>query len=64
VEWLVRLAPRLLHKQLGLLVVVFTASDLTIATNRIVYQSIVLGVLLYYGAKTWTPIQELIGRLD
>ena len=33
---------------------VFTASDLTMETKRMVYRSVVLGVLLY-GAETWAP---------
>ena len=53
-----------LHKHLELLVVsVFTASDLTLETKRMVYRSVVLGVLLY-GAETWAPTQELVSRLD
>ena len=42
---------------------VFTASDLTLETKRIVYHSVVLGVLLY-GAETWAPTQELVSKLD
>ena len=42
---------------------VFTASDLTMETKRIVYQSVVLGVLLY-GAETWAFSQNLVGKLD
>ena len=39
---------------------VFTASDLTIETKRMVYRSVVL----LYGAETWAPTQELVGKLD
>ena len=42
---------------------VFTASDLTMEIKRIVYQSVVLGVLLY-GAETWAFSQNLVGKLD
>ena len=42
---------------------VFTASDLTLETKRIVYRSVVLGVLLY-GAEAWAPTQELVRKLD
>ena len=42
---------------------VFTASGLTVETTRMVYRSVVLGILLY-GAETWVPTQELVGRLD
>jgi len=43
--------------------VVFTASDLTLDTKRMVYRSVVLGVLLY-GVETWAPTQELVSKLD
>ena len=42
---------------------VFNAPDLTMETKRMVYRSVVLGVLLY-GAETWAPTQELVGKLD
>ena len=42
---------------------VFAALDLTLETKRMVYQSVVLGVLLY-GAETWAPTQELVGKLN
>ena len=42
---------------------VFTASDLTLETERMVYRSVVLGVLLY-GAEAWAPTQELVRKLD
>ena len=42
---------------------VFAASDLSLEMKRMVYQSVVLGVLLY-GAETWVPTQELVGKLD
>ena len=42
---------------------VFTASDLTLETKRMVYRSVVLGVLLYDG-ETRAPTQELVSRLD
>ena len=42
---------------------VFAASDLTLETKRMVYRSVVLGVLLY-GAETWAPTQELVSKLD
>ena len=41
----------------------FAASDLTLETKRMVYRSVVLGVLLY-GAETWAPTQELVSKLD
>ena len=54
-----RLAAGLL-KHLRLLSVstdsVFAASYLTLETKRMVYQSVVLGVLLY-GAESWAPTQ-------
>ena len=42
---------------------VFTASDLTMETKRMVYQSVVLRMLLY-GGETWAPTLDLIGKLD
>ena len=39
---------------------VFAASDLSLETKRMLYQSVVLGVLLY-GAETWAPTHELVG---
>ena len=42
---------------------VFAASDLTLEMKRMVYRSVVLGMLLY-GAKTWAPTQELVSKLD
>ena len=63
--WLLKLVIEL-HKHLGLLavsVILFTASDLTLETKRMVYRSVVLGVLLY-GAETWAPTQELVRKLD
>ena len=42
---------------------VFAASDLTLETKRMVYRSVALGMLLY-GAETWAPTQELVGKLD
>ena len=42
---------------------VFTASDLTLETKRMVYRSVVLGALLY-GTEAWAPTQELVRKLD
>ena len=42
---------------------VFATSDLSLETKRMVYRSVVLGVLLY-DAETWAPTQELVGKLD
>ena len=42
---------------------VFVASDLSLETKRMVYRSVVLGVLLY-GAETRALTQELVGKLD
>ena len=42
---------------------VFAASDSTLQTKRLLYRSVVLGVLLY-GAETWAPTQELVSKLD
>ena len=42
---------------------VFTASELTLETKRLVYRSVVLGVWLY-GAEAWAPTQELVRKLD
>ena len=42
---------------------VFTASDLTLETKRMVYRSVVLGVLLY-GTEIWAPHPRLVSRLD
>ena len=42
---------------------VFTASNLTLETKRMVYRSVVLGASLY-GAETWAPTQELASKLD
>ena len=42
---------------------VFAASDLTLETKRMMYRSVVLGLLLY-GAETWAPTQELVSKLD
>ena len=41
----------------------FTASDLTLETKRMVYRSVVLKLLLY-GAEIWAPTQELVSKLD
>ena len=52
------------HMYLGLLAVsVFAVSDLTLETKRMMYRSVVLGVLLY-GAETWAPTQELDSKLN
>ena len=42
---------------------VFTASDLTLETKRMLYRSVVLGVSIYV-AETWAPIEELVRKLD
>ena len=42
---------------------VFTACDLSLETKRLVYQSVVLGVLLY-GVETWAPTQVLVRKLE
>ena len=42
---------------------VFIASDLTMETKRMVYRSVVLGVLLY-GAEIWAPTQEIVNKLN
>ena len=42
---------------------VFTASDLTLETKRMVYRFVVLGVLLY-SAETWAPTKELVSKLN
>ena len=61
-EWLVRLAQA--SRAFGSLRdSVFAASDLSLEMKRLLYQSVVLGVLLY-GAETWAPTQELVGKLD
>ena len=36
---------------------------LTMETKKMVYQSVVLGVLLC-GAETWAPTQDLVGKLS
>ena len=41
---------------------VFIVSDLTLEAKRMVYRSVVLGLLLY-GAETWAPTQELVSKL-
>ena len=66
-EWLVKLAIGLL-KHIGLLavfvqVVLFAATDLSLETKMMMYQSVILGVLLY-GVETWAPTQQLVGKLD
>ena len=42
---------------------VFTACDLSLETKRLVYQSVVLGVLLY-SVETWAPTQVLVRKLE
>ena len=41
----------------------FLAHDLSLETKRLVYQSLVLGVLLY-GAETWAPKQVTVKKLE
>ena len=41
---------------------VFMDGYLNLKTKRLVYHSVVLGVLLY-GAETWTPTQVLVKKL-
>ena len=41
----------------------FMAHDLNLETKRLVYRSVVLGVLLY-SAETWAPMQVLIRKLE
>ena len=40
-----------------------SARDLSIETKRLVYQSVVLGILLY-SAETWAPTQVLVKKRD
>ena len=42
---------------------VFLAHDLSLETKRLVYCSVVLGVLLY-GAETWAPTQVLVRKFE
>ena len=42
---------------------VFMAHDLSLETKRLVYCSVVLGVLLH-GAETWSPTQALVRKLE
>ena len=42
---------------------VFLAHELSLATKRLVYCSVVLGVLLY-GAEAWAPTQVLVRELE
>jgi len=42
---------------------VFLACDLSLDTKRLVYQSVVLGVLLY-GAETWASTQVVVRKLE
>ena len=42
---------------------VFLAHDLSLETKRLVYCSVVLGMLLY-GAETWAPTQVLVRKLE
>ena len=42
---------------------VFLAHDLSLETKRLVYCSVVLGVLLY-GVETWAPTQVLVRKLE
>ena len=40
---------------------VFMACDLSLETKRLVYQSVILGVLLY-SVETWAPTQVLVRK--
>ena len=42
---------------------VFTTSNLTMETKRMICRSVVFGMLLY-GAETWSPTEELVRKLD
>ena len=42
---------------------VFMSHDLNVETKRLVYYSVVLGVL-FYDAEMWTPTQVLIRELE
>jgi len=42
---------------------VFLACDLSLETKRLVYQSVVLGFLLY-GAETWALTQIIVKKLE
>jgi len=42
---------------------VFLASDLSLENKRLVYQSVVLGVL-QYGVETWAPTQIILKKLE